>query len=302
MLLLYSSTFTSFWISMYTQTLVQRHLIVCMQISFVCWFFHGVMDFSIFKCTCCHFHGIANTLCSICMPVSRLRLTLKNRLHMQVVLKKMGAVFLHSGWFFPQRAALRSCLVLLHLCGVAYKALSSPVSNSPCHTTWLSRSLWQRAWWEKVRVWKKQRGITLKPRGMANNFVLRLMGLRFTHAMWNLLSFLLFPPHMHVFSLCRKWLRVCVQPDPSSISPSVQPLCPLCAFDNQQVLWSDVTCCLLCYTWFCSNHAGACGQCGLSRKPRVGSCVFLDFGAKMQELWLARRSSHETGEVSLRDW
>lgn len=46
----------------------------------------------------------------------------------------------------------------------------------------------------------------------------------------------------------------------SSISPSVQPLCPLCAFDNQQVLWSDVTCCLLCYTCFCSNHAGACGQ------------------------------------------
>ena len=97
-------------------------------------------------------------------------------------------------------------------------------------------------------------------------------------------------------------MRVCVQPDPSSISPSVQPLCPLCAFDNQQVLWSDVTCCLLCCTWFCSNHGGACGQCGLSRKLCVGSCMLLDFGAKMQELWLARRSSHETGEVSLRDW
>ena len=144
------------------------------------------------------------------------------------------------------------------------------------------------------------------PGGMANNFVLRFMGLRFRHAMWNLLPFLLPLTHMHFFSLCRKWLRACVQPAPSSISPSVQPLCPLCAFDNQQVLWSDVTCCLLwCYAWFCSNHGGACGQCGcvdFCAACPLNQCMFLDSRAKMQELWLARRSSHETGEASLRDW
>ena len=73
------------------------------------------------------------------------------------------------------------------------------------------------------------------------------------------------PPRAHAlpfFVRERSSLRACVQPAPSSISPSVQPLCPLCAFDSQQVLWSEVACCLLCYTWFCSNHGGACDQCG----------------------------------------
>lgn len=70
------------------------------------------------------------------------------------------------------------------------------------------------------------------------------------------------PPHAHAFLFFAyegNALRGRGEPAPSSISPSVQPLCRLCAFDNQAL--SEVTCCLLCHTLFCSNHGGACDQC-----------------------------------------
>ena len=56
------------------------------------------------------------------------------------------------------------------------------------------------------------------------------------------------PPHAHaflVFAYEGNALRGRGEPAPSSISPSVQPLCRLCAFDNQAL--SEVTCCLLCH-------------------------------------------------------
>ena len=71
------------------------------------------------------------------------------------------------------------------------------------------------------------------------------------------------PSHAHAFVFFvreRNAVRGRVKPGPSSISPSAQPLCPLCSFDSQVL--SEVTCCLLCHTWFCSNHGGACMQCG----------------------------------------
>lgn len=71
------------------------------------------------------------------------------------------------------------------------------------------------------------------------------------------------PSHAHAFLFFVREgnaVRGRVKPGPSSISPSAQPLCPLCSFDSQVL--SEMTCCLFCHTWFCSNHGGACEQCG----------------------------------------